>query len=92
MDAEARIKRALGRMGTGAEFLGIDEAGVAHARIGHGCGSTTEAVEKAIVDAAPELAGVEFAPREAPLLQIGHRPGATPAGASPARASQAGAI
>jgi hypothetical protein len=92
MDAEARIRRALGRMGTGAEFLGIDEAGVAHARIGHGCGSTTEAVEKAIADAAPELAGVEFAPREAPLLQIGHRPGATPAGARTAGASQAWAI
>jgi len=86
MDADARIRRALGRLGTGAEWLGIDEAGVAHARIGHGCGSTTAAVEQAITDAAPELAGVEFAPREAPLLQIGHRPGASPAGASSAGA------
>jgi hypothetical protein len=86
LDAETRVSRALGRLGTGAEFLGIDEAGVAHARIGHGCGSTTAAVEQAITDAAPELAGVEFAPREAPLLQIGHRPGASPAGASSAGA------
>ena len=92
MDADARIRRALGRLGTGAEWLGIDEEGVAHVRLGHGCGSTTEVVEKAIADAAPELAGVEFAPREAPLLQIGHRPGASPAGASPAGASRAGAL
>ena len=92
MDADTRIRRALGRLGTGAEWLGIDEEGVAHVRLGHGCGSTTEVVEKAIADAAPELAGVEFAPREAPLLQIGRRPGASPAGASPAGASRAGAI
>jgi hypothetical protein len=31
-------------------------------------------VEPAIVDAAPETTGVEFAPREAPLLQITRRP------------------
>src|ERR1700733_4629875 len=30
MDADARIRRALGRLGTGAEWLGIDEEGVAH--------------------------------------------------------------
>lgn len=74
MDADARVRRALGRLGTGAEFLGIDDAGVVHVRLGHGCGSTAEAVEQVITDAAPETTGVEFAPREAPLLQISRRP------------------
>ena len=78
LDTDARIRRALGRLGTGAEFLGVDDAGVAHVRLGHGCGSTTAVVEQAIADAAPETAGVDFAPREAPLLQITRRPaGAT---------------
>ena len=77
LDASARIKRALGRMGTGAEFLGVDSAGIVHVRLGHGCGSTTEIVEQAITDAAPETTGVQFAPREAPLLQIISRPAGT---------------
>jgi hypothetical protein len=74
LDAGARIRRALGRLGTGAELLEVDSSGVAHVRLGHGCGSTTEAVEQAVADAAPEAAGVEFASREAPLLQITRRP------------------
>ncbi len=74
LDAGTRVRRALGRLGTGAEFLGIDEAGVVHVRLGHGCGSTTEVVEQVVGDAAPDTAGVEFAPREAPLLQITPRP------------------
>ncbi|HEY6495052.1 MAG TPA: hypothetical protein VIZ43_17385 [Trebonia sp.] len=74
LDTSARVRRALGRLGTGAEFLGIDDAGTVHVRLGHGCGSSTAVVEQAIVDAAPETTGVDFAPREAPLLQIGHRP------------------
>jgi hypothetical protein len=74
LDTDARIRRALARLGTGAEFLGVDSAGVARVRLGHGCGSTTAAVEQAITDAAPETAAVEFAPREAPLLQITRRP------------------
>ena len=74
LDPGARISRALGRLGTGAEFLGIDSAGVAHLRLGHGCGSTAEAAERAVADAAPETAGVEFAPREVPVLQITRRP------------------
>jgi hypothetical protein len=74
LDTTARVRRALGRLGTGAEFLGIDDAGSVHVRLGHGCGSTTAVVEQAIVDAAPETTGVDFAPREVPLLQIGHRP------------------
>src|ERR1700745_4229665 len=28
LDTDARIRRALGRLGTGAEFLGVDDAGV----------------------------------------------------------------
>jgi hypothetical protein len=76
LDADARVRRALGRLGTGAEFLGIDSAGAVHVRLGHGCGSTTEVVAQAITDAAPETTGVEFAPREAPLLQISRRPAA----------------
>jgi hypothetical protein len=74
LDTDARIRRALGRLGTGAEFLGVDSEGVAQVRLGHGCGSTTAVVEQAIADAAPETTGVEFAPREAPLLQITRRP------------------
>ena len=74
LDADTRIRRALGRLGTGAEFLGVDTAGVVHVRLGHGCGSTTAVVEQAITDAAPETTGVEFAAREAPLLQITRRP------------------
>jgi hypothetical protein len=79
LDVSARIRRALGRLGTGAELLGVDAAGVVHVRLGHGCGSTAggstaEVVEQAIADAAPETAGLEFAPREAALLQITRRP------------------
>lgn len=74
LDASARIRRALGRLGTGAEFLGIDDDGLAQVRLGHGCGSATGDVEQAVTSAAPEIAGVRFAPREAPLLQIGRRP------------------
>jgi len=74
LDPAARIRRALGRLGVGTEFLGIDDAGVAHVRLGKGCGSTTDVVAQAVTDAAPEITGVDFAPREAPLLQITHRP------------------
>jgi hypothetical protein len=74
LDAGARIGRALGRLGTGAEFLGIDDAGVAEVRLGHGCGSAAGDVERAVTDAAPEITGVRFAAREAPLLQITRRP------------------
>src|SRR6201996_7972273 len=71
---DARIRRALGRLGVGAEFLGIDDAGVVQVRLGHGCGAMTGGIEKAVTDAAPETTGVRFAPRDAPLLQIMHRP------------------
>ncbi|MGH3167261.1 MAG: hypothetical protein ACRDN0_15395 [Trebonia sp.] len=78
LDTSARIKRALGRLGPGAEFLGLDDQGVVRVRLASGCGSTTAAVEQAIADAAPETTGVELAPRDPPLLQITRR---RPAGA-----------
>ena len=74
LDTAARIRRALGRLGTGAEFLGVDDTGVAHVRLASGCGSTAAVVEQAIADAAPETTGVAIAPREQPLLQITRRP------------------
>ena len=74
LDTAARIRRALGRLGTGAEFLGVDDTGVAHVRLASGCGSTAAVVEQAIAEAAPETAGVRIAPREQPLLQITRRP------------------
>jgi len=74
LDTAARIRRALGRLGTGAEFLGVDDTGVAHVRLASGCGSTAAVVEQAVADAAPETAGVAIAPREQPLLQITRRP------------------
>jgi len=70
LDVSARIKRALGGR---AEFLGVDEAGVAHVRLGSGCGSTTAAIEQAVADAAPETTGVRLVPRDPPLLQISRR-------------------
>jgi len=73
LDTATRIKRALRRAGGGAEFLGVDEAGVAHVRLGSGCGSTTAAIEQAVADAAPETAGVRLVPRDPPLLQISRR-------------------
>ena len=77
LDANTRIRRALGRLGVGTELLGIDEAGVAHVRLGKGCGATAGDVEQAVTDAAPDIAGVRFAPRETPLLQITRRPPGT---------------
>lgn len=74
LDPSARIRRALGKLGTGAELVEVDAEGVAHVRLGHGCGSTAAVVEQAVADAAPETTGVEFAAREAPLLQITRRP------------------
>jgi NifU-like domain len=70
LDPGARIKRALGRLGGGAELLGVDDAGVAHVRLGGGCGVTTEAIEQAVTGAAPETTGVRLVPRDPPLLQI----------------------
>ena len=74
LDPVTRIRRALGKLGVGAELLGIDEAGVAEIRLGKGCGSVTGDIEQAVADAAPETTGVRFPPRPAPLLQITRRP------------------
>jgi hypothetical protein len=74
LDTETRIRRGLGRLGTGAEFLGVDDAGVVNIRLASGCGSTAAMVEQAIAEAAPETTGVRLAPREPPLLQITRRP------------------
>lgn len=73
LDAGTRIRRALGRMGGGAEFLGVDEAGVAQVRLGSGCGATPAAIEQAVADAAPETTGVRLVPRDPPLIQITRR-------------------
>ena len=66
LDASTRIRRALGRLGVGTEFLGIDDAGVAHVRLGKGCGASAGDVEQVVTDAAPDITGVRFEPREAP--------------------------
>jgi hypothetical protein len=73
LDVETRIRRALGRLGPGTELLGVDDHGVAHVKLAGGCGSTAAAVEQAVTDAAPETTGISLAPRDPPLLQIGHR-------------------
>jgi hypothetical protein len=78
LGTEARVKRALGRLGPGAELLAITDDGVVQVKLASGCGHTAAAVERAITDAAPETAGVDFAPRDPPLLQIARR---RPAGA-----------
>lgn len=66
-------------------FDGVDDQGVIHLRLepgGHGCGSSSGAVQAAIeeaaVTAAPEAAGVDvevvIPEPELPLLQISRRP------------------
>jgi hypothetical protein len=76
LDVGTRIRRALGRLGIGAELLSIDDDGVALVRLanGHGHANVEADVERAVADAAPETTGVRIAPREPPLLQIGRRP------------------
>jgi Fe-S cluster biogenesis protein NfuA len=94
LDAATRVRRAVDqvmpRLGSHAgtvELLGLDEAGVVRLRLersGHGCQSTSAtvraALEKAVAEAAPEMAGVDIevaaAPEELPLLQITRRPAA----------------
>jgi hypothetical protein len=74
LDTASRVRRAFGRLGPGAEFLGVDEAGLVHVRLASGCGSTAAVVEQAVAEAAPETTGVRLEPRDAPLLQITRRP------------------
>jgi Fe-S cluster biogenesis protein NfuA/nitrite reductase/ring-hydroxylating ferredoxin subunit len=97
LDLDARIQRALDRVrpylgshAGGVEFLGVDAEGVARLKLEgtcHGCPSSTVtvrlAIETAIVEAAPEVTGVEVEGVTEPapkLLQIGHRP--VPGGAT----------
>ena len=76
LDVGTRIRRALGRLGIGAELLSIDDDGVALIKLanGHGHANVQADVEQAVADAAPETTGVKIAPRDPPLLQIGRRP------------------
>ena len=89
VDVDTRVQRALdgvrpylGSHAGGVEYLGVDENGVAQLRLQgscDGCPSSTvtvrSAIEVAIQDAAPELAGVEVAGVTEPtLLQIGMGP------------------
>jgi Fe-S cluster biogenesis protein NfuA len=92
LDVDTRVQRALDRVrpylgshAGGVTYLGVDAGGVAQLRLEgscHGCPSSTltvrTAIEGAILDAAPELAGVEVAgvtaAEPAQTLQIGMRP------------------
>jgi len=95
MSMADRVRRAidevmpqLGPHAGQAEFAGLDEAGAVrirlelndHSRQAH-AGPVQEALEQAVIIAAPETAGVVFdlvaAPAELPLLQISRRPAAT---------------
>jgi Fe-S cluster biogenesis protein NfuA len=83
--AFSAARRKLGSHSDDVELLGVDEEAVVTVRvIGKGCGVATvrDVVQKTLLEAAPEMAGVEFveAPAGPPLMQIGMRP--------PARATQ----
>jgi Fe-S cluster biogenesis protein NfuA/nitrite reductase/ring-hydroxylating ferredoxin subunit len=89
-DVDTRIQRALDRVrpylgshAGGVEYAGVDSEGVAHLRLQgncQGCPSSTVtvqmAIETALMDAAPDLTGVEVAgvTQPAPLLQVGFGP------------------
>lgn len=91
LDVTARIERALDRVrpylgshAGGVVFLGVDDVGVARLRLEgscDGCASSTitvkTAIEGAIRDAAPELAGIEVdgvVEEKQALLQVGMGP------------------
>jgi len=73
-------KRKLGSHGEDVSLEGVHpDTGIVHVRIsGGGCGVATlrDVVENAILDAAPEVANIEFEEASAgpPVLQIGMRP------------------
>jgi Fe-S cluster biogenesis protein NfuA/nitrite reductase/ring-hydroxylating ferredoxin subunit len=84
-----RVRPYLGSHAGGVTFLGVDADGVAHLRLeGHcdGCPSSTmtvrTAIEGALREAAPDLAGIDVAGVTQPsaLLQVGMGP---PAGWQP---------
>lgn len=74
LDVPTRVRRALGRIGIGAELLEVEADGTAVVRLAHG--GTAADIEGAVLAAAPEVDGVRVAPPEPPLLQIGRRPAA----------------
>ena len=93
LDVDTRVRQALdkvrpylGSHAGGVDYLGIDESGIVHLRLEgscNGCPSSTltvrMAIETAIEDAAPEVAGIEVAgmTEEEPapaLLQVGMGP------------------
>ena len=85
-----RVRPYLGSHAGGVELTGVDEEGVAHLMLEgscHGCPSSavtvTTTVERAVLEAAPEVVAVEVtgvvAQGSPPLLQIGLRPGLEPA-------------
>jgi hypothetical protein len=75
MDTVARVRRALRRLGPGAELQRLDADGLVHVKLS-GCGVPVASVEQAIADAAPETTGVRVAAPEPPLLQITPHPAA----------------
>ncbi len=92
-----RVRPYLGSHAGGVELTGVDEEGVAHLTLEgscHGCPSSavtvTTTVERAVLEAAPEVVAVDVtgvvAQSSSPLLQIGLRPGLesrAPAGTAP---------
>ena len=84
-----RVRPYLGSHAGGVELSGVDEQGVAHLTLEgscHGCPSSavtvTTTVERAVLEAAPEVVAVDVtgvvAQSSPPLLQIGLRPGLEP--------------
>ena len=78
LDADTRIRRALGTYPGELEYRGIDAAGVVRLRLtGGGCGSArrtaAQRIEAIIRQAAPEVTGIEV-DNAPPLLQVSRRP------------------
>ncbi len=72
-DTDCRIRRALVPFDL-VEYLGTDVSGVVRLRLRGGCRSSAQAVvERAVLDAAPEVVSVEIV-TATPLLQIGMEP------------------
>ncbi len=86
-----RVRPYLGSHSGGVAFTGVDDDGVAHLTLEgscHGCPSSavtvTTTLERAVLEAAPEVVAVDVAgvlAPERPVFQIGLRPGLEPAAA-----------
>jgi hypothetical protein len=74
--AADRIRQALA--GTGAEFLGIDEAGLVRLRVTAPRRGAAREIETVVRRVAPEVSGVDLVALP-PLLQVSLRPGLAPA-------------